>query len=398
MFPPGRGSWRLLGLSLLVWPLAASRPGADDRELADVPAYRARAGRIGGAEKAAWAERMRAERLACGSPEIDPALARLRELCRAGALDVLHNRPAGISRCLGNLTLLAEMKGRLGLAEDLYCEAVHVLDGVEAPPQFRQEDALRDLANFYRLHGRDAERQAALERALAVGRAERVPYRLGEAWTLEALARFHLEHGRFAAAAPLLEREVALLDELGMGNLAETTEAFAQLARAYRALGRLADAEPLLERSLRFVRRYTRGDHLWPLALRQRELGQLYLEEGKLTAAEPLLRLAAAELDATAAAHPEWHDLDGEQAVGLAALAALCERTGRAAEALALRARAEALKRSVPPAPRWQPTCPPADAALHPACVLPVAAVAGRLASELVDHQRDAGQPKMEVR
>jgi hypothetical protein len=82
----------------------------------------------------------------------------------------------------------------------------------------------------------------------------------------------------------------------------------------------------------------------------------------------------------------------------LAALAAGCERTGRAPEALALRAKAEALRRSAPPEPRWQPECPPAAAAPHPACVLPAAAVAGRPPSELVDHQRHAGQSKVVVR
>jgi tetratricopeptide (TPR) repeat protein len=378
MSPLGRGRWRLLALPLLTWPLSASAPTADERVLADIPAYQARvrAGRIGIAEKAEWAERMRAEWLDCGSPAIDPSLARLHRLCRSGTLAPFGSRAGGLSRCLSNLAGLAERKGRPRLAEDLYCEAVHVLDGVEAPPQFRQEDALHVLANYYRLNGREAEQQAALERALAIGRRERVPYRLGESWTLATLADFHLAHGRFAEAAPLLERQIALIDELGMSRLlaADAALARAKLARAYHALGRPADAEPLLERSISFYRQAARGGHLLQLAVNEQELAQIYLEQGRVAAAEPLLRQAVTEWDAAGASYPAWHGDDREWAGALDAYAALLERTGLTPEALPLRRRAEALRHSATVAPRWQPGCPPAEAGPPHSCPLPAVA------------------------
>jgi tetratricopeptide (TPR) repeat protein len=341
-----------------------------------VPNYRARVARISAVEKAAWAESIRAGRLPCGSPTIDPSLARLRELCHASTSAPGGSRPAGLSRCLSGITMLAEEKGRPGLAEDLDCEAVHVLDGVEAPPQFRQDDALRTLANIYRLHGRFTEEQTALERALAIGDRERTPYRLGERSNLDVLARFHLAHGQFAQAAPLLEREIAVLDEVGLAKMEESAVAFAELARAYRALGRPADAEPLLERSIDFYRRHSTGklstaDSVLPLVSHQQELAQVYVDEWRLAAAEPLLRQAVAEWDAAAARHPEWRDLDRERAEALDTYAALLERTGRAREALPLRLRAESLHRNAPPETRWQPGCPSAETGPPHTCPLP---------------------------
>jgi len=155
--------------------------------------------------------------------------------------------------------------------------------------------------------------------------------------------------------------------------------ALAKLARAYRALGRPADAEPLLKRSVRFLRRYARRDHVVQLARRLQELAEIYLDGGRLDAAEPLLSEAVKEWGAAVADHPEWHDLDPERAGALAAYAALLERTGRGGEALALRRRAAPLRGTAPPRPAWRPSCPPVETVAPHACAF-AAALTGRSA------------------
>ncbi len=153
--------------------------------------------------------------------------------------------------------------------------------------------------------------------------------------TLDNLATVYHAQGRYEAAEPL-SREARSIDGKAPRPEVSTGGILAELSIAQ---GKYAEAEPLLARTLKIREKATVRDDAG-IAVTLNDLGLVHYFQGKYAEAEPLLKRALEMREkALGPAH-------GDVAASLENYAALLRATNRPQEAVALDARAQAIRGS----------------------------------------------------
>ena len=188
----------------------------------------------------------------------------------------------------------AQQSGRLLEAEEMFLVAVQYAEGFGAD-DIRRAVSLDNLADVYRAQQRDREAEGLYRQALEIRSQILGPQHQRVAVGLDNLGRFYAEQGSYAAAEPLYWRALEI-SEVNLGpDHPDVATTLGALAALYHGQFEYADAEPLYRRALR----------IWEQSLGPNDIGVAEVLEG---------------------------------------YADLLEHTGREREALAMAARARAIR------------------------------------------------------
>jgi tetratricopeptide (TPR) repeat protein len=166
-------------------------------------------------------------------------------------------------------------------------------------------DALSNLANLYRFHGKYDAAEPLYRRALAISEKVSGPDAADVASHLDRLANLYRIQRRYADAEALLKRSLAIREAaFGAADL-EVYPSVENLALLYQAQdqadGRTFEAEPYLRRALAIQEKAFGPDHP-PVAQSLHELARFYRAQGRASEAQQSYDRAVAILGAN---HPE---------------------------------------------------------------------------------------------
>lgn len=237
---------------------------------------------------------------------------------------------------LANFSMVLRQEGKLEEAERLARESLEIRAKALGPNHPTIAHSLLALGTILIDRGRYREADTLLARS-----AERYAARLGPEHQAVGQVRAHqglaaLAQGNLAAAERFYRESRRILDRAGSADHLDDAATLVGLGETLVAAGRAGEAEPLLRRALEIRRRRLPGGH-WRIAAAEVELGRALLVLGKAADAEPLLH---AGLDG--AANPRGGEAETIRRRAAEALATLCDREGRSAEAETFRSLAGA--------------------------------------------------------
>jgi len=151
----------------------------------------------------------------------------------------------------------AQQSGRLVEAEEMLLVAVQYAEafGVD---DIRRATTLDNLADVYRAQQREGDAEGLYRQALEIRSQILGPQHQRVAMGLGNLARFYDDQGSYAAAEPLYWRALEISEvNLGPGH-PDVATLVGALAALYHLQDEYADAEPLYQRALR-IREQTLG-------------------------------------------------------------------------------------------------------------------------------------------
>jgi tetratricopeptide (TPR) repeat protein len=162
-------------------------------------------------------------------------------------------------------------------------------------------DALGNLANLYRFHGKYDAAEPLYRRALAISEKISGPDHADVAPHLERLATLYRIQRRYADSEPLLKRALAIRETAFGADDLELCPSLENFAALYQAQGRTPEAELYLKRALAIHEKAFGPDHP-QVAQSLHELARFYRTQGRASEAQQSYDRAVAILGAN---HPE---------------------------------------------------------------------------------------------
>ncbi len=244
---------------------------------------------------------------------------------------------ADVGEVLQRLAQLEATQGRFEAAIPRVERAVAISERHLGPEHPRLVPILGNRARFYLGAGRLEEAEPLVGRVLELAERHLGPDHQYTAESLQTVARVHIARGRFGEARPLLARALEIYRANG-GDFRVHVAGLCLQAEVYRELGELGRAEELLDRA----RAVTRAAGREPPGV-SHGLALLRRAQGRHQEAESLLRHALALTEERfAPRHPRV-------AAVLEDYAPLLRELGREQEAVAVEARARAIRGEAPP-------------------------------------------------
>ena len=251
-----------------------------------------------------------------------------------------------LAHLLGNLAELEDRLGRPAEAAAHYRQALEILEASDDPDAQLLAVTLGNLAELERTQDRLSEALPLAQRALEIFQSRSGPGASDLATAQLNLASIYMDLGRPDEAKPLLEQallareaergrddplSIDIRRSLAAIEAGPTRRSTESIAMQRQLQGRYEDAEVLYRQALA-EREATQGPEHPDLTPALRALAKLLMARAAYEESEALLRHALAILDAHPEARPQGRSLVVDT------LARLLARTGRPAEAAALRA------------------------------------------------------------
>ena len=248
------------------------------------------------------------------------------ERALAGRQSLPNAPPFEVATAMDDLGDLYGLEGRFDDGERLLKQGLKLLDqayGANAQAAPNYDKILNDMGNLYKDAGRLPEAEAALNRAIAIGRAVSGEDHPNVAASMGNLAVVLQHESRFAEAESFYKRALAIDEKvfgsnhpvtaIGLNNLAnvyadqnrpqdaaglqqrvlainekvfgpespDVGRSLTNLANSYAELGRKEEARSLYERSLRIME-HKFGENSGPTALALSALGRTMQDTGRL--------------------------------------------------------------------------------------------------------------------
>lgn len=192
-----------------------------------------------------------------------------------------------LAAALNDQAVYANQKGDRKHAEELYRQALALLEQAPVTDPFTLANLLTNLALLYDQKAEHKQAEPLYQRALAILEQAHGTTSLYLANTLGNFAQHYKAQGDYVRAEPLYKRELAIRERYGaVGNLHGALHNFAGL---YAAKGDYAQAQQLYQRVLTMLEQQLGPAHT-ELALPLNNLAQAYRNTGEDERAEPLLK------------------------------------------------------------------------------------------------------------